>query len=94
MEFATASYGDALLASAMAVLLLPQMPQGVQVSERASYLCICALHCVGAHCFAGDLAGTLDLTNMLHIVLHWCVQRSCLPSYLHECLMTEWHMWV
>ena len=34
LEFATASFGDALLASAVALLLLPQMPQGVQVRWR------------------------------------------------------------
>lgn len=33
MEFASSSYGDALLASAVAMLLLPQMPPGVQVSR-------------------------------------------------------------
>ena len=32
MEFASCSYGDAPLASAVAMLLLPQMPPGVQVS--------------------------------------------------------------
>ncbi len=31
-EFATVSFGDPLLASAVALLLLPQMPPGVQVS--------------------------------------------------------------
>lgn len=40
LEFATASFGDALLASAVALLLLPQMPQGVQVRSLSS---ICAL---------------------------------------------------
>lgn len=32
LEFASASFGDALLASAVAILLLPEMPRGVQVS--------------------------------------------------------------
>ena len=34
LEFASASFGDPLLASAVALLLLPQMPQGVQVRWR------------------------------------------------------------
>ena len=36
LEFATVSFGDPLLASASAILLLPQMPEGVQVSFHTS----------------------------------------------------------
>ncbi len=36
LEFATVSFGDPLLASAIAILLLPQMPEGVQVSFHIS----------------------------------------------------------
>ena len=37
LEFASSSFGDALLASALSLLLLPAMPPGVQVF-RLSYI--------------------------------------------------------
>ena len=59
LEFATVSFGDPLLASAVAMLLLPQMPEGVQVSFHSAlygfqawrrstshaYLLICPISC-------------------------------------------------